>query len=139
MGKSVEISSRILAEIAAEAASIEDREICGLLFGDDDRITAHIRCANVAAEPERRFEIDPAALIAAYRAERGGGARIIGCYHSHPSGDPAPSRTDAADAVTEGWIWLIAGGGPIRGWRVVAGGERHERFDPVDLRPIDAM
>ncbi|MBM3926941.1 MAG: M67 family metallopeptidase [Sphingomonadales bacterium] len=136
MGRIVEFSSRTLSAIAAEAAGTPDREVCGLLFGAPARVTGHISCRNVAAMPATRFEIDPGALIAAYRAERTGGPRLIGCYHSHPSGDPVPSPRDAADAATDGWLWLIVGRAEIRGWRVVAGGAWHERFDPVDLASI---
>ncbi len=136
MGRVVEISSRVLHAIAAEAAAAPGREVCGLLFGADGRVTDHLPCANVAAHPRDSFEIDPAALIAAYRAERAGGRRIVGCYHSHPSGRAEPSGRDAEAAGVADWLWLIAGGGEIRGWRVVAGGECHGRFDPVDMRPI---
>lgn len=136
MGTVVEISRSVLDAVIAEAASDPDREVCGLLFGDTDRVTTHRSCANVAAEPATRFEIDPAALIAAYRAERGGGAPTVGCYHSHPSGDPQPSRADAAEAATAGWLWLIIGDRDVRGWRVVDGGAHHDRFDPVDFRPF---
>ncbi|KQN25950.1 hypothetical protein ASE86_07150 [Sphingomonas sp. Leaf33] len=136
MGRFVEISRSVLRAVAAESAADPDREVCGLLFGDSGRVIAHQPCANVAADPATRFEIDPAALIAAYRAERGGGQRIVGCYHSHPSGDPQPSRRDAADAATTGWLWLIAGGSAIRAWRVVDGGSHHDRFDAVEVRPV---
>ncbi len=138
MGNVVRISSGILAVIRADIAAAPNREVCGLLFGNEQAIIAHRPCRNVATHPATAFEIDPAALIAAYRAERGGGARIIGCYHSHPSGDPNPSRQDAVDALTEGWLWLIGGGASIRAWRVVSGGPVHGRFEPVDLATIDS-
>jgi proteasome lid subunit RPN8/RPN11 len=80
-----------------------------LLLGQGDRIARVVPCANVAAEPWHRFEIDPAALIAAHRAARGGGAAVIGHYHSHPTGLAEPSPRDAADAAPDGSIWLIAG------------------------------
>lgn len=137
MGNVVRISSDVLAAIRAEVAATTDQEVCGLLFGDDQTVTAHRACRNVAVDPATAFEIDPAALIAAYRAERAGGARINGCYHSHPSGDPHPSQRDAADAVTPGWLWLIGVGPGVRAWRVVPGGPVHGRFEPVDLATID--
>ncbi len=126
-----EISRSVLAAIRDEAAASPGREVCGLLFGGDGRIDAHRPCDNVAERPEDSFEIDPAALISAYREERTGGLRIAGCYHSHPAGDATPSRRDADAAAPNGWVWLIAGVGEIRAYRAVVGGVIHERFDPL--------
>lgn len=86
-------------------------------------------CRNVAADPARRFEIDPAALLAAHRAARAGGPAILGCYHSHPSGVAEPSACDAAAAEPNGWLWLIVAGDQVRGFRAVGTGMLHGRFE----------
>jgi proteasome lid subunit RPN8/RPN11 len=104
-----------------------------LLVGDG-RVDAYQACANVAERPADSFEIDPRALIAAYRAERAGGRAIVGCYHSHPSGDAMPSVRDAQAAEANGWIWLIVAGGEAKAFRAVEGGALHDMFDPVELR-----
>lgn len=129
----VAITSDLVGQILREAAASPDAEVCGLLFGGADAITAIRPCRNVAADPSRRFEIDPAALLAAHRAARGGGPALVGHYHSHPSGDPRPSPRDAASAAPDGALWLIAAGGVVRGWRAVAAGAVEGRFDPVAL------
>ncbi|WP_447725341.1 M67 family metallopeptidase [Sphingomonas koreensis] len=133
MGMRVCISRCVveLIQQAAEAAS--PQEACGLLFGADGAIDAASIDANVAVNPLIHFEIDPAALFAAIRAERAGGPLIAGYWHSHPSGDALPSSTDAAMAVPDGKLWLIAAGAAVTGWRAVADGTRHGRFDPVAL------
>lgn len=131
MDNTLVISRSLLNQILAIAAS--DDEVCGLLFGECDRIDEALPCGNVAADPSRRFEIDPAALIAAHRNSRNGGPRIVGHYHSHPSGSPIPSAADAASAPPDGAIWLIVAGGEARAWRAVRDGAVHGRFDPVDL------
>ncbi len=110
------------AKLLALAAAHPGEEVCGLLFGDDAAITAIGPCANVAANPEDSFEIDPAALIAAHRATRGGGPRMIGWYHSHPNGVCAPSARDVAMADEDGKLWLIIGAGQIALWRAEQGG-----------------
>jgi len=120
----LEISSAALDRIVASAHADSAREACGLLFGDDARIDTAEPCANVAADPARTFEIDPAALFAALRAERAGGARLIGYWHSHPSGDVRPSATDAAMAAADGKLWLIVGGNAIGVWRAQADATR---------------
>ncbi|RZM10829.1 MAG: hypothetical protein EOP68_05345, partial [Sphingomonas sp.] len=70
----------------------------------------------------RSFEIDPVALFAAHRRARAGGQAVVGHYHSHPSGVPVPSARDAAQAMGDGALWLIIGGGEARLWRSVERG-----------------
>lgn len=126
--------SRCVAElIQRAAAAVAPEEACGLLFGENGTIGAATVTPNVAADPLRHFEIDPAALIAALRAERAGGPVLAGYWHSHPSGDASPSVTDAAMAAPDGQLWLIVAGSKITGWRAVAKGAHHGRFVPLEL------
>lgn len=97
-------------------AVAERDEVCGLLLGRDRRIEAIGPAANVAPDPARHFELDPAVLIAAHRAARAGGLPVIGHYHSHPSGIAWPSATDAACASPDGSAWLIVAGEAARLW-----------------------
>ncbi|MEQ6335027.1 M67 family metallopeptidase [Sphingobium sp. MK2] len=117
----VMIASLLLDRIVALAAAAED-EVCGLLLGAAaGQIMAIAPAANVAADPARHFELDPAALIAAHRAARSGGPNVIGHYHSHPSGVAIPSATDAACARPDGSLWLIVAGNEARLWIAQAG------------------
>lgn len=127
------ISSDLLDMIAMLAEASPDFEICGIMLGDTDRIDQIAPCTNRAANPATHFELDPAALLAAARAERRGGPRVIGYYHSHPKGSPVPSLTDASGAASDGMLWLIASGDGLRCWVARAGGSVLGRFDPVDL------
>ncbi|KQU62625.1 hypothetical protein ASG67_04175 [Sphingomonas sp. Leaf339] len=129
----VTISSDLMQRIVAAAAADPAVEVCGLLFGNADAVVAVEACRNVATDIARRFEIDPAALIAAYRRGRGCGPAVVGCYHSHPTGVAAPSARDAADAAADGGLWLIVGGGAVTAWRAVENGPVHDRFEPVRL------
>ncbi|WP_336972115.1 M67 family metallopeptidase [Sphingobium aromaticiconvertens] len=128
----VRISRTLLEEILVAAAG-QRQEICGLLLGGEGRIDAILPAANVAADPARHFELDPAVLLGAHRAARAGGPRIVGHYHSHPSGHSVPSATDAACAVPDGSLWLIVGGGEGRLWRAASEGDGGVRFDAVEL------
>ena len=135
---SVTIASELVRQILAAVAASPQVEICGLLFGDGDgrdgdAITGALPCRNVAADPACWFEIDPAALIAAHRAARNGGPRIVGHYHSHPNGSPVPSPRDADSAAADGALWLIAADGALRAWRAVVDGAIEGRFEAVDL------
>ena len=133
METAVEISTALHDRLIAEAAASPCHEVCGLLFGDGAAIVDARACANVARSPTDSFEIDPAALIAAHRAMRAGGPRLIGHYHSHPGGPPDPSPRDA-DAAMPGDLWLILGQGTARLWRAVPGGGWRDCFERVPLR-----
>jgi len=126
------ISSCVAQVIRQAAADAYPREACGLLFGTDGHLDLATSVSNISDNPETRFEIDPTALFAALRAERAGGPRLIGYWHSHPSGDPAPSVTDAAMAEPDGKLWLLFGDGELRGWRAGTDG-LHGRFAPIEL------
>ena len=106
-----------------------------MLLGEPGRVMAVQPCANVSVNPASRFELDPAALIAAWRGARAGAPSVIGHYHSHPSGDPRPSATDAAeaagvdpcDAAPDHWRHVanrIAAGQPPRPYTL----ERHRAW-----------
>ena len=122
-------SSADLAWLRVAAAGSVER--CGLLLGDRATPTV-VEAANVADDPATAFEIDPGVLLAAHRAARkDGGPAVLGCWHTHPTGDPSPSPRDAAAAAPDGQWWLIAGTGGVRLWRAVAHGAVHGRFEPV--------
>ena len=112
-------------QLLALAAASPDREVCGLLFGDDREISAITPAINVAARPADSFEIDPATLIAAHKAMRAGGPTLIGCYHSHPNGVAVPSARDEEAMAALGWIWLIIAGHDMVLWRLI-GAVAHE-------------
>lgn len=109
------ISRSLLASII-QAAAAQSTEICGLILGRPGYVDNLVPVANVAPNPVRHFELDPAALIAAHRAARSGGPQIVGHYHSHPSGVATPSATDAACAAADGALWMIVAGGQVRLW-----------------------
>ncbi|MDV3457024.1 M67 family metallopeptidase [Sphingomonas sp. HF-S4] len=129
----IRVSRSVPIGIRRISADCAPREACGLLFGDGDTITGFQATENVAEDPGRHFEIDPAALFAALRAERAGGPKIIGYWHSHPSGAATPSVTDAAMAAPDGKLWLIVAGEVMTLWRASEAGTLHGRFDPVNL------
>ena len=118
----VGISSTVLDAIRSHAAAEAPREACGLLFGSKGLIDGIRAAANVADDPVRHFEIDPAALFAAIRAERTGGPKLAGYYHSHPGGRAAPSETDRAMAAPDSKLWLIVAGDAVTAWIAREGG-----------------
>lgn len=126
------VRDRIISHAIADAP----QEACGILFGRPGVIEHAEPAANVAAHPERGFEIDPASLLRAHRDARGQGREVVGWYHSHPNGSSRPSITDAARAVEDGRLWLIAAAGEVTAWCVVPDGPVHGRFVAVPLQVL---
>jgi len=128
------MSTALLLELLAIAGRHPGCEICGLLLGTKDHVTAFRLAENVSRTPEIAFEIDPAVLLAAHREARADGApQLVGYFHSHPSGDSDPSPRDAQQAQPDGALWLILAGGGARLWRSVEAGAVHGRFDRVTI------
>ena len=132
------ISSAMLAEIQHLVLAAAPLEICGILFGGENRVSGYRAAQNVADDPIRHFEIDPAALITAERNQRRGQEPILGYYHSHPSGTVEPSVTDASSAAPDGRVWLILNGQDAAAWRTADNGEIYGRFDAMMLDCSDA-
>lgn len=128
----VVISRGLIDQILAHAESAPGEEVCGLLLGAVGRISEARPVPNVASDRASRFELDPAALIAAHKAARAGGPALLGHYHSHPDGNAEPSAADAEHAVP-GPFWLIVAGGGAALFEAVADGPIHGRFRPVDI------
>ena len=106
------------AAIARHVAGALPDEACGLLIGRRDaldlRISEIVPSANVAAEPRRRFEIDPALILRHQRETRGRGDEIVGHFHSHPGGRAEPSAADRKDASWPDQVWLIVANDDMR-------------------------
>ena len=118
----IAVTRDVIDCLREEASQAAPQECCGMLLGDGETIIRIEPAANVAENPLSRFEIDPAALIDAYRAERGGGLKVIGFYHSHPNGVLEPSVRDRAKAAGDGKVWAIVAQGKIGFWRDCADG-----------------
>ena len=117
MGMAIEVASRFIAELLDEAKNAGEEECCGLLLGRGERVEKVQPAENVADNPARHFEIDPAALLAAHKAARQGGPDLIGYYHSHPDGHPLPSATDCEHTSGDGRVWAIIASGQVTFWR----------------------
>ncbi len=127
----LKVTSGAIATLLEEAAKAAPLECCGLLLGRAARIEEARPAANVAPDPLRHFEIDPAALFAAHRAARDGGPELIGYYHSHPDGHPLPSATDCEHASGDNRVWAIIAVGEVRFWRDGESGFAALSYEPV--------
>jgi proteasome lid subunit RPN8/RPN11 len=124
----------LLAALLERARHSPDREVCGLLAGPPGGPPErHIPVTN-AAERRDRFDMEPAELIAAFRAMREAGEALAAIYHSHPFGPAEPSATDIAECQYPDTVHLILGlvddTAQARAFRI-AGGEAEE----LPIRP----
>lgn len=112
-------------QLIAEAHATLPKECCGLIEGTSTqegwRAMALHESKNLAADPAHAFLIDPQVHFDLLRRLRGTERTIIGCYHSHPGGRGQPSERDRAEAMEDGFVWLIAGEGEINAYLFDAG------------------
>jgi proteasome lid subunit RPN8/RPN11 len=128
----IEVTRAVLDALREMSEAAHPHEACGMLLGDGSQITDVVPTRNVHPTPATHFEIDPQALIDAHRAERDGGPRIMGYYHSHPNGDARPSETDRAMAAGDGKLWAIVAGATVTLWR-----DHQEAFGALSYRVIE--
>lgn len=126
----LEIPCSLYQEILRQALQERPNECCGLLAGrlvQPDptsiivgRVERRFPLVNVKANPER-YEVDPKGMLAAMRAMREPGLRELAFYHSHPTSEPVPSKTDLAenhygDSVIHLIVSLASDPPVVRGW-----------------------
>ena len=132
-GNPVKIPRPLVNQLLHHAQQGGVHEICGLLAARDGHPIRALPVANVAAQPESRYEMDPRGLIDAMRVIRENGETLFAIYHSHPSSPAAPSVIDTAQASYPEALYLIVslntkGMLEMRGYRLINGA-----FDEVAL------
>lgn len=101
MISSVTLPEAVREQLLRRAADAAPGECCGLLLGHPGEILEAVPTMNVAADPARRFQVDPVAHFAAIRRARAEGLDVVGAYHSHPRGPAVLSETDRAEAFDD--------------------------------------
>ncbi len=104
---SVHIGKGILEGIVERAKRDWPLETCGLLLGwraaTEANVAAYVPAINIAPKPSVSYEIDPHTVLRQISTdstakEADQNPRLIGFYHSHPSGSADPSPRDLAEA-----------------------------------------
>lgn len=121
----------ILDDLWQHAQELSPQEACGMLLGTPGTNTVvhlSVRGVNMLDAPDR-FLLDAASLLRADALAAEHGLAIVGFYHSHPQGQPIPSRTDRDQAWPD-VITLIVGmtadaGRSTCAWTIDAGGIIH--------------
>ena len=130
----IEVSREVYDELVYRAYEGGDREVCGILAGTFDlerSVGREIHATdNVADKPQIRYEIDPEMQLTITEDIEARGLDVMGFYHSHPTGPPHPSATDAARATWPDFSYVIIAldGYPFVGsWRWQADEECFEQ------------
>jgi proteasome lid subunit RPN8/RPN11 len=113
----------LYTEMVQHAQTELPNECCGVLAGvregDVLRVLARHPLINAAASPIEYLS-EPRSMFDAVKAMRTEGHEILAIYHSHPTSEPIPSKTDlgrnySPDVVN--FIISLAGPEPVvRGW-----------------------
>ena len=102
----VQIEAAVIDSMLEHARLEAPLECCGLLMGQDRRITRLRRMRNLAQSPVR-YEMAPGELFQFFKDLRGSGLQHLGIYHSHPSSQPYPSATDISQAFYPDCTYFI--------------------------------
>lgn len=103
------LSEEQAKQIVTHTRAAAPQEACGLIFGRGIRAEVIVPVANVAADPQRHYMMNPAEMAEYLPAHDRAGLTLIGLYHSHPAGEPIPSQTDIREATFPHTAYLIAG------------------------------
>jgi len=89
------------------AQSKTDKEVCGLISQQANNKMKVYPVNNIASDPERFFEMDPAETINVMKQIRESQAELFAIYHSHPHAPAYPSKTDIEQAGYPDALYLI--------------------------------
>jgi proteasome lid subunit RPN8/RPN11 len=93
LAENLQMPRQLYDEMLAQAVAELPNECCGLLAGRDVRVTHRYPLTNALASPNQ-YESDPKEMFVAMKDMRQKGTDLLGIYHSHPTSEPVPSRTD---------------------------------------------
>lgn len=99
--RKLSISSTQIEEMRHHVEDCYPEEGCGILGGFDDRVEWVIPITNML-HSSTRFRMDPQEQVDAFFKIEDAGGKLVGIYHSHPSGPEFPSDSDIrASAMPE--------------------------------------
>jgi proteasome lid subunit RPN8/RPN11 len=127
----LQIPRRVYEEMVAHAEAERPDECCGFLAGrlvtaEGDAPAARVvrlyRLVNAEASPVL-YDAEPKSLFRAHKDMQQNGLDLLAIYHSHPTSDPVPSRTDLArnfygPDVVHVIVSLRTGTADVRAWRL---------------------
>ena len=102
----LQIPINIHDDLIAHAKEGFPLEVCGILGGVDESVSAFYRMTNTDASNEH-FMMDPKEQFAVVKDLRAKGLAMLAVYHSHPESPARPSLEDIRLALTPGVSHVI--------------------------------
>jgi [CysO sulfur-carrier protein]-S-L-cysteine hydrolase len=134
------LPTQLRDEMFAQAQAELPNECCGQLAGSVDadglaRVVKRYPLLNTAASPIK-YLADGPDLFTAARDMRERGIDLLAIYHSHPTSNPVPSKTDMEQSfygcqVVNLIISLQSGKPVMRGWWLTETGHTEAEWDIV--------
>lgn len=123
----------VVNRLLAQAQHSPEIEVCGLIGRSEAGTYSLYPVANVAAEQDHLFTLEPKGQIDSMRQMREGNETLYAIYHSHPHAPAEPSLRDRQEAAYPEALYLIVsldtkGVLQLRGFRLNEGD-----FSPVEL------
>ena len=95
----IKIPRKIHDEVIAHAREGFPLEVCGILGGTGETVSATYRMTNIDASNEH-FMMEPKEQFAVVKELRAKGLAMLAIYHSHPETPARPSEEDIKLALT---------------------------------------
>ena len=116
MPPALHIPPAVLAELLAHCRAEHPNEACGFLAGTGGVCSRYLPLVNELASPTA-FRTAARSLFAAFRLMRAEGLELLAVCHSHPTGEPVPSRRDLQENTYGAVPWVIVGpDDAVRAW-----------------------
>jgi proteasome lid subunit RPN8/RPN11 len=131
----IEIPQAIHDDMIAHAQEGFPLEVCGILGGVGDTVSANYRMTNTDASNEH-FMMDPKEQFAVVKDLRALGLVMLAIYHSHPETPARPSEEDIKLALTPDVSYLIisladAAAPVIKSFKIVSGSVEIETIEVI--------
>jgi len=110
---SIRISGEHRQALQNHAQKCSPNESCAILYGKIEggsAVVEDVFLADNADGSPVSFAVSDEQLIAAYKKEEEGDAKIVGMFHSHPSSEALPSDTDRQFMEINPVVWVIYSG-----------------------------
>ena len=131
----IRIPQSIHDDMIAHAREGFPLEVCGILGGADDTVSAIYRMTNTDASNEH-FMMEPKEQFAVVKDLRARGLAMLGIYHSHPESPARPSEEDIKLALTPDVSYLIVSLADaekidLKSFKISSGVVQHETIEII--------
>ena len=106
----MKLSACVPERIAKLSDTTSDVEICGLLLADWDSLLVDDFVCSPGPLYSHRFELSPEWILSESLQQRSQGRRVVGYFHSHPTGQGVePSIHDRAGHPPRSYVLIVSG------------------------------